>query len=376
MTLRVAVVHERFTEYAGSERVVEELVRLWPQADVLVPVSDPDALPPHIRADQVRTSRLQALYRGGGRYAHLLPLLPLAMARFDLRGYDLVVASHHAFANRVRPPSGVPLLSYVHSPARWVWEPTMRAGEAGPGGAAALALFAASQRRADRQAAERVGLLLANSHAVAERIDRWWRRPAQVVCPPVDVSYYSPDPAVPREPFFLLAGRLVPYKRPEVAAAAAAAAGVDLVVAGTGRSAEQVRAAGGQYVRMLGRVSDEELRDLYRRCRALVLPGEEDFGIVPVEAQACGAPVLALRAGGALDTVLPGRTGVLYDEPPGSDPVAVLAEQLRTFPVDGFDPAEVRQHAETFSPARFRAQVSAAADELLGRATSDASRRP
>lgn len=185
---------------------------------------------------------------------------------------------------------------------------------------------------------------------------------------PVEVGHYRPDAAVGREDFFLLAGRLVPYKRPEVAAAAALRAGVRLVVAGDGRSAEQVRRAGGSAVTMLGRVSDDALRDLYRRCRALLMPGEEDFGIVPVEAQACGAPVLALGAGGALDSVLPGRTGLLYDEPVGADPADVLAEQLRAFPVAGFDPGQVRAHAESFAPEHFRERIDAVAQRLLQRA--------
>lgn len=365
MSPRVAVVHERFTDYAGSERVVGELLQVWPEADVFAPVVDPTAVPPGLDAARVRRSLLQRLYPGGGRYAHLLPLLPLAMSRFDLRDYDLVVLSHHAFANRVRPPAGVPVLSYVHSPARWIWESDMRAGEAGPVGSAGLAAFAVTQRRADRRAAGRVTSLLANSTAVADRVRRWWQRNATVVHPPVDVDLYRPDPSVPREDFFLLAGRLVPYKRPEVAAAAARAAGVRLVVAGDGRAAAQVRAAGGDAVEMLGRVDDAQLRDLYRRCRALLMPGEEDFGIVPVEAQACGAPVVALAAGGSLDTVVPGVTGLLYDEPVGSPLGAALAEQLRAFPTEGFDPVAVRRHAEGFSPQHFRERVRAAAALLL-----------
>ena len=365
MTPRVAVVHERFTDYAGSERVVAELLRVWPAADVYAPLVDPAGVPPGLDATRVHRSALQRLYRGDGRYAHLLPLLPTAMARFDLRGYDLVVTSHHAFSHRVRPPAGTPVLSYTHSPARWIWEADKRAGEAGRIGSAGLAGFALTQRRADRRAAGRVTRVLANSSAVADRVRRWWGRDATVVHPPVDVDFYRPDPSVPREDFFLLAGRLVPYKRPEVAAAAAAAAGVPLVVAGDGRGADQVRQAGGSAVRMLGRVSDEQLRDLYRRCRALLMPGEEDFGIVPVEAQACGAPVIALRAGGALDSVVPGVTGVLYGEEAGQPAHEALADALTAFPRAGLDPQEVRRHAEGFSPERFRERVATAATELL-----------
>lgn len=362
MSLRVAVVHERFTEYAGSERVVEQLVAIWPDADVFVPVADDDAVPPGVDSRRVRVSGLQRLYPGGGRYAHLLPLLPLAMRRFPLDRYDLVVTSHHAFANRVRS-SGARVLSYTHSPARWLWEPSMRAGEAGVVGSLGLAAFAATQRSADRAAGQRADAVLANSSAVADRVRRWWRRDAQVVHPPVDVDFYRPD-GRPREDFFLVAGRLVPYKRPQVAAVAAAAAGVRLVVAGDGRARGLVQEAAGADVTLLGRVSDEELRDLYRSCRALIMPGEEDFGIVPVEAQACGAPVVALGVGGALDTVREGLTGHLYAED-AEEPARPLAEVLRGFDPTAFDATVIRDHAENFSPSRFREQVSAAAHALL-----------
>lgn len=363
MTPRVAVVHERFTDYAGSERVVDQLLQIWPGADLFAPIVDPAALPASAVGHRVRDSALRRVYRGGGRYAHLLPALPLAMRSFDLRGYDLVVTSHHAFAHRVRPPAGTPVLSYTHSPARWMWEPEMLSGEGGRLGELGLSAFALTQRRADRAAAARVTSIVANSSAVAERVRTWWGRTAQVVHPPVDVTSYTPDACVLREDFFLLAGRLVPYKRPEVAAAAARQAGVRLVVAGDGRARSAVLAAGGRSVEVLGRVSDAVLRDLYRRCRALVLPGEEDFGIVPVEAQACGAPVIALRAGGALDSVIEGVTGRLYL--PNADPVGALADALRSFRPQDHDPAVIRRHAEGFAPERFRERFSAAADLLL-----------
>lgn len=366
MNLRVAVVHERFTENAGSERVVEQLMRIWPHADVFAPVADRSAVPTGVRGDAVRVSALQRLYPGGGRYAHLLPLLPVAMRRFDLERYDLVVTSHHAFANRVTTSPRGRVLSYTHTPARWLWEPSMRLGEAGAVGSVALSAFAATQRGPDRAAAQRADAILANSTAVAERVRRWWQCDATIVHPPVDVRYYRPMASRRREDFFLLAGRLVPYKRPQVAAAAAAAAGVRLVIAGDGRARRKVEQAGAGHVEMLGRVSDDELRDLYQRCRALIMPGEEDFGIVPIEAQACGAPVVALAAGGSLDTVLDGVTGRLYTED-GRGSIGPLAEALRDFDGGCYSPDAVREHAEQFSQERFRERVAAAATVLLQR---------
>jgi glycosyltransferase involved in cell wall biosynthesis len=360
--VNIAIVHEKFTVYAGSERVVEQLHLLFPAAPIYTTVCDPDTLGPILRDADVRTSALQKLYRGGDNYAHLLPLLPLAMRHFDLSDYGLVITSHHAFANRVRAKPGAPIVAYVHTPARWMWEPTTRRHEIGGAlGRGMLGAFAATQQRADRSAARRLTGVVANSHHVADRIHRWWGRDARVVAPPVDTDFYTPAAAnSPRGDFFLLAGRLVPYKRPELAVAAATRAGVKLVVAGDGRARGAVEAAAGSTVEIRGRVDDDEMRELYRTCRALVFPGEEDFGIMPVEAQACGAPVIARAVGGVLDTVVPGTTGVLYPAMADTDHVETLARVLRDFADADFERSAIRAHAEQFAPARFRDGFTAA----------------
>jgi len=200
--------------------------------------------------------------------------------------------------------------------------------------------------------------LVANSREVARRVARWWGRRAVVVAPPVDVDQFQPDAATRREDFFLLAGRLVPYKRPEVAVAAARRAGVRLVVAGEGRARRACEAACGPGVEFLGTPDDATLRDLYRRCRALVYPGREDFGIVPVEAQSCGAPVVAVAAGGALDTVEHGISGVLYGAGPGE--ITRLAAALRTFGEHDFDHEAIARGVQRFGPERFRAELAEA----------------
>jgi glycosyltransferase involved in cell wall biosynthesis len=369
--LRVAIVHERFTERGGAERVVEELHRIWPEAVVHAPLVDRLTLPADLLDADVRATPLQRLYRGGPAYAHLLPLLPLAMARIDLSGVDLVVTSHHAFANRVRPPAGVPVVSYTHTPARWIWEPAMRANEiGGPVGRAGLAAFAATQRRPDAAAARRPIRIVANSRHVAARVSRWWNRDATVVPPPVDVERYTVDPTITRDDFFLCAGRLAPYKRVDLAAAAARRAGVRLVVAGEGRGRRDLEALAWPELELLGRVDDATLLDLYRRCRALVFPHEEDFGIVPLEAQACGTPVIALARGGALDTVVDGITGVLFPADGDERTVEVLASALRSFEPGRFDPDALRNHAMTFSAESFRARFAATVDEALAGAAT------
>ncbi|WP_138733983.1 glycosyltransferase [Modestobacter excelsi] len=350
---RVTLVHERFTEYAGSEAVVEQLAREWPDAPIFAPIGRPGVLPADLDA-RLHTTRLSRLVRGT-TYAHLLPALPVAMARLPLPPSDVVIASHHAFATQVVRTTTAPVVAYVHTPARWAWDPSMRAGEAGGRvGEAVLAAFSTAFRPSDRSAAARVHTLVANSSAVAERISTWWDREATVVHPPVDTEYYVPDETVPQEDFFLLAGRLVPYKRPDLAVRAAERAGVPLVVAGEGRIRGELERLAGPDTRFVGRVSDDELRDLFRRCRALLMPGIEDFGIVPVEAQACGAPVIAVDAGGARDSVLPGRTGELIPVTSSQDEVDTWARALRAFTPGSYAGADVRRHAETFSRARFR----------------------
>jgi glycosyltransferase involved in cell wall biosynthesis len=366
--VRVAIVHERFSELGGSERVVEQLHAIWPAAPIHAAVVDRRVLPPGLTGADLRPTPLQRLYRGGPGYAHLLPLLPLAMAHIDVGDAELVVTSHHAFANRVRAPADVPVVSYTYTPARWIWDPaTLTDERGGRVGRLGLAAFARVQRRADAAAARRLRGILAISRHVAERVRRWWGRSCEVVHPPVDVTFFTPDPGVQRDDFFLLAGRLVPYKRPLVAVAAARGAGVRLVVAGEGRLRPAVEAMAGPGIEVLGAVDDGALRDLYRRCRALVFPGEEDFGIVPVEAQACGAPVLARASGGVLDSVVDGVTGSLYGAAGDEPEVDALAGALRRFDPSRFEPQDARRHAVSFTPERFRARFVAAVERVLGR---------
>jgi len=360
--LRVAVVHERFTELGGAERCVEELHRLWPAAVVHAAVVDRSILPAGLRTAEIRPTRLQRLYRGGPSYAHLLPLLAGSMRRIDVGDVDVVIASHHAFSNRIRPRKGIPVVSYTYTPARWLWEPAMRAVESERASArVALAAFAATQRAADRNAAHRASGVIACSRHAAARVARYWGLKATVVHPPVDVRFFTRDDTVPRESFFLVAGRLVPYKRVDEAITAARIAGVRLVVAGDGRDRARLEATAGPNTEFLGAVNDETLRSLYRRCRALVFPGDEDFGLVPVEAQACGAPVIAQGVGGALDSVVDGVTGVLYD--PTAAQSLTLA--LRHFAPERFDAERARTNAERFSSERFQTEFLSATARAL-----------
>lgn len=356
-SLSIALVHERFTEVAGSEKVVEQLALEFPGSRVLAPISRPSGTPAGIeRAPE--TSGLQRPYERLGTYTPLLPLLPGAFRRMDLTGAEVVVASHHAFATQVVHATEAPVVAYVHSPARWAWDAALRAGEAGNWvGRVALDGLSARTRRQELAAAPRLAGVVANSAAVRARVQEWWGRDAVVVHPPVDTEFYYPDPAVEREDFVLVAGRLVPYKRPDLAVQAAAKAGVRVVVAGDGRGLETCRAVAGAGATFVGRVDDDELRDLFRRCRAVLVPGVEDFGITPVEAMACGAPVVTVADGGGLDHTVPGVSG--WHVPAGSDAelidgFAVAIDEVGRHPVD---PSGVRRHAEQFSRATFRSRM-------------------
>ncbi len=355
------MVHERLTEIAGSENVVAEMFREWPDAPISIPIVDPRVQA--CFASQVKTGRLSALYRAAGyrSYAPLLPLVPAWLRRRDFSSADVAVISHHAFGiAAVHAAHSIPTVAYVHSPARWAWDKKMRIDETDSrAGRVALDALSALAIRTELSAAPAVTSIVANSGAVAQRIKRHWDRDAQVVHPPVDVDFYTPDAAEAREDYFLLPGRLVAYKRPDVAVRAAVRAGVKLVVAGHGRDADKCRRlAENGHVEFLGRVSDTELRSLYRRAKAMVMPGEEDFGITPVEAMACGTPVIALGVGGALDSVVEGLTGTFVH---GSDDEAMVSGFADTFAAfDGshFDPAQIRCHAEGFSRSAFRRKMA------------------
>jgi glycosyltransferase involved in cell wall biosynthesis len=366
--MRVAIVHERLTELAGSEHVVTELARQWADAPVNIPIVDRRV--PATFASRVITGPLSSAYRIANyrSYAPLLPLVPSWLRHRDFGSADVVIISHHAFAvAAVAAAAPRPTIVYVHSPARWAWDANMRREE-GTSLPARLALGALARLavRTELSAAPNITTIVANSEAVAQRIRRHWQREAHVVHPPVNVDFYTPDPAETREDYFLLAGRLVGYKRPDVAIRAAVASGVKMVVAGDGREAAKCRklAAGGD-ITFVGRVSDDELRSLYRRAKAMVMPGEEDFGITPVEAMACGTPVIALGVGGALDSVVDGVTGTFVVGDGGGELVDCFAEKFSSFDGRHFDSNAIRLHAEGFSPSAFRSKMAGVVTKTL-----------
>lgn len=353
---RVAVVHDWLTIPGGSEEVVIDLLEMFPNAELFTSIYDPAPWPATITQRQVHASWLNRVPGAARHYPKLLPMMTAAFRSFDLSRFDLVLSSNHACAKNVRTPPGALHVCYCHTPMRYAWDETLLEGEdIGRVGRLVLPLMLRRLRRQDVRGAASPDVLVANSHHVAERIHRYWGRASEVVSPPVEVDRLLD---LPREPggCYLTFGRVVPYKRVDLAVAACAQLGRPLTVAGDGRALPFVRAvaAGHPAIELVGRVSDAERDRLLSSARALLFPGEEDFGIVPVEAQAAGLPVIAYGVGGATETVIDGRTGVLFGEQiPES-----LARAIERFEELSLDPVAVRQNAARFSRERFRAEMA------------------
>ncbi|MEO7192683.1 MAG: glycosyltransferase [Vicinamibacterales bacterium] len=313
---RVVLVHDWLTGMRGGEKVLEALCRLFPEADLLTLFHVRGSVSPLIEGRRVRPSLLQQLPNRARWYRHYLPLFPTAIECFDLDDVDLVISTSHCAAKAVVPTGRALHICYCHSPMRYAWDQfdayfgRERLGSVGTALARPVLAWLA---RWDRATAGRVDQFVANSAFVAGRIDRYYNRRASVLYPPVDTGFFTPG-ATPPEPYFLVVSALVPYKRVEVAVEAAARLGVRLKIVGTGPDLNRLRALAGPTVEFVGTLPPVALRDAYRGAQALLLPAEEDFGISPVESMACGRPVIALGRGGALETVIPGVTGILVDE--------------------------------------------------------------
>jgi glycosyltransferase involved in cell wall biosynthesis len=341
----VVLVHDYLTQMGGAERVVADFVRHWPQAEVRTLLYEPATTFQEFRSVGVHTSVLQPLAAAVSHRA-MFPLMPVAMRTIEVCDAELVISSSSGWAHGVRVPSGTPHVCYCHSPARWLYSGRRfirrRRAER------ALTPLLAALRRWDRSAARRPTLYVANSRTVKERIAELYGREATVLHPPVDVERFRPTP-IPQDGYLLVLSRLLGYKRIDLAIAAAAAVGRPLVIAGEGPERDRLEQAAGPDVTFVGRVPDEALADLFAGAGALLQCGEEDFGIAVLEANAAGRPAVALGRGGALETIRPGETGVLFDQP-GVDAVA---EAVRTALERRWQPELLALHAHAFAPDRF-----------------------
>ncbi len=352
---RVAVVHDWLTIPGGSEQVLLELLEMFPQAELFTSVYDPAPWPPAITERVVHSSFLNRIPGAARHYPKLLPLMNRAFRSFDLDGFDLVLSSSHACAKNVRVPKGALHVCYCHTPMRYAWEEGFLEGEeVGRGMRLVLPPLLAWLRRVDRAGAAGPDVIVANSEHVAERVQRHYGRAAEIVHPPVDVEHFLQLEHEPGDYYFVF-GRVVPYKRVDLAVAACARLGRRLLVAGDGRALQGVRAqAPDAGVEFLGKVSGAQRDRLLGGARALLFPGEEDFGIVPVEAQAAGVPVIAYGVGGAAETVVEDRTGVLFAE----QSAAALAAAIERFEDLALEDRAVRENARRFGRERFHAEMA------------------
>ncbi len=365
--MKVAIVHDWLTGCRGGEKVLASICRILPNADIFTLFHVPEKIGDLVAGHQITASRLNMLPGIGRYYRYLLPLMPRAVEEFDLSGYDLVVSSSHAVAKGARVPDAVPHICYCHSPMRYAWDTADQYFQFGRLRNIRKALLGARKhwlQAWDLAANRTVTQFIANSENVRRRIELHYGRGSSVIYPPVDTEFFTPAPAARDDGYYLVVSALEPYKRVELAIGAAQRAGVRLVVSGTGSQLGPLRRFAGRNAEFTGWVTDEQLRTLYRNCRALLFPGVEDFGIVPLEAQSCGKPVIAFGQGGCLESILPGRTGVFFQE----QNEQALAHAVSSLDNIKFDPREARQNSLRFARARFEQEFgSLAARFVTGR---------
>lgn len=350
--LRVAIVHDYLNQPGGAEKVVEVFCEMFPDAPVYTSVYDAERMPAGWRERDVRTSFLQRISPRLGLAKSLIPLYPTAFESFNLNEFDLVLSSTTAFAKGVITKPGTCHICYCNNPTRflWMYHDYVQYERLPPGAKAVLPWVMTPLRTWDFVAAQRVDYFVAGSNNAARRIAKYYRRESDVVHSPIDASAFHLSDRV--QDYFLVASRLQSYKRIDLAVEACNRLGLPLKVTGAGPDLPRLRRMAGPTVQILGRVTDDELHGLLAGCRALIFPGEEDFGLTPLEAMASGRPVVAYRAGGALETVSEGETGVFFDRPTAES----LAEALDTFH-DGYDPQDLRRHALRFDKRVFKERL-------------------
>ena len=352
--MKVALAHDYLNQYGGAERVLEHLHDLYPDAPIYTSMYDPGDLPAAYRSWDIRTSFMQRFPFVTKRHQAYLMAYPIAFESFDLSGYDVVISNSSAFCKGVVTGPSTMHISYCLTPMRWVWRYRDYVDRERLGGVARTLLppLIHYLRVWDAMASSRVDRYIAISSAVAGRIYKYYRRDSEIIYPPVDTTQFPPH--CPEGDYYMTAGRMTPYQRKDLIVDAFRDLDRPVKIVGDGRDRARLQARATKNIEFPGWVDDRTLRDLYTNCRAYLFPGEEDFGIAPVEAQAAGKPVIAYAAGGALDTVIDGVTGVHFSRQTPAD----LADAVRRFEALTFDPDRIRQHAARFSSQVFRARFS------------------
>jgi glycosyltransferase involved in cell wall biosynthesis len=360
--IRVALVHDWLTGQRGGEKVLEILAEIFPRAPVFTLFHFPGTQAEVIEKRKIVTSFLQRFPFLKTRYRLYLPLFPLAAELFDLSDYDLIVSTSHCVAKGIIPPPDALHISYIHSPVRYAWNQYsayFSSRRISFFGRLVIPPLIHRLRIWDVASSARVDHFIANSANVARRIRKYYRREADVIQPPADTDFFILPDEEPKRDYFLIVSALVPYKKIDLAIEVFNPTAARLKIVGSGPEYRRLRKQAGANIELLGQVSAEDLRCLYQNARALILPGEEDFGIAAVEAQACGTPVVALGRGGALESIVPGETGLLYSDPSASG----LRTALDNFRDLKFNKTSLRSNAMKFSRPLFRQKLIAHIDD-------------
>ena len=354
--LKVALVHDWLTGMRGGEKCLEVLCELFPDADLYTLLHQKGKLSQNIESRSIRTSFVQHLPFGLKKYRHYLPLFPLAIEQFDLSAYDLIVSSSHCVAKGVRLNNSTYHISYVHTPMRYVWDQFntyFRQPRTSWPVRIGAELIRPYLQRWDRNTAKRVDTFLCNSNNIRKKILEYYGRESQVIYPPVDLSRFKPGDT--KADYYLMVGAFAPNKRVDLAVHAFNKLKLPLKISGSGQDEEYCRSIAGETIEFLGTLSNEKLLELYQQARALVFPGEDDFGITPLEAQACGTPVIAFAAGGVLETVTD-QTGLFFKEQKVEALVKAVEIMERKWEV--FVPEKFQEQLSRFGRGHFKEQMA------------------
>lgn len=351
---RVAIVHYWFVAMRGGERVVERLLRIFPNADIFTNVYDPHSMSATLKKAPIKAGFVNRLPFARRLYQYYLPLMPMALECLDLTAYDLVISSESGPAKGVITRPDAMHLCYCHSPMRYLWDHYHQyRAEAPLLARGAMPLIYHRLRQWDVTSSARVDQFIANSHFIQQRIRKVWRRESEVIHPPVDISLFHQSAEI--DDNYLWVGQMVPYKRPDLAVEAFNANGLPLTMVGSGSMLKKLRAIARPNIVFIDRLDFTSLKNAYARCKALVITAEEDFGISPVETMASGRPVVAYGRGGVRDSVVHGQTGIFFDEQTAGSLIEAV-EQMEFFLKD-FDPSAAIKQASLFEPEQFDRKI-------------------
>lgn len=360
--MKTAIVHDWLVNYGGAERVVEQMLLLYPDADIYTLVYDEKKMGKIFPKEKVHTSSLQKIPMAEKLYTKFLSLMPKAFEEFDLTGYDLVIASSSCCAKGVITSPTTPFIAYIHSPMRYAWDLYYDyLKNSGRLTKFFMKRWMPDIRKWDYISSQRIDTLVANSSYIARRIKKFWNRDAAVVYPPVDTDRLSISDEAAGD-YFVVFSRFVPYKRIDLAISACARLNKKLIVIGSGSQEKELKLLAASCknadIKFTGRISDSEVKAYLQKCRALIFCAEEDFGIIPAEAQACGRPIIAFGKGGALETVVNEKTGVFFEEQSVGSLVKAIEKFEKLDKENTFNPKKIREHAEKFSAENFRKNLS------------------